>query len=513
MVGSPITSPKNPDWVNALSAKTETTTRQAQARPGSTVPASVKHFSLPIAGEMRATKAAEPVVNPYDGSIVATIGVGTSADMNDAIAAAAKEFEEFRSWPRFKRKEVLLGIAALLRERRDAFIERMIAESGKPRVYSGVEVDRAISTFTLAAEESTRFGGEVIPLDLSAATVGYTSIVQRFPIGVVGAISPFNFPLNLVAHKLAPAIAVGNTVVLKPPPQAPLSALALADVCYEAGLPRCALSVIHCEIPVAEELATDERIALLSFTGSARVGWHLKSIAGKKKVVLELGGNAAAIVASDADLAWAAKRCAVGSFAQAGQVCIKVQRIFVERPVYESFTQLYRNETDALGVGDPALPTTVVGPMIDTANADRVEAWVAEAVMEGASVVRGAKRTGNVLEPTILTGTQPGMKVEREEVFGPVSTLAPVDSIDEAIRHVNDTRYGLQAGIFTNDVRNIAKAFEELQVGGVIANDYPTLRVDNFPYGGIKDSGFGREGVRYAMEEMTELKTLVVKYR
>jgi len=478
-----------------------------------TAAARVKHYSLPIAGELRATKAAEPVVNPYDGSVVATIGVGTSADMNDAIGAAVKAYEEFRRWPRFKRKEVLLGIARLLRERRDSFIDRMIAESGKPRTYSGIEVDRAISTFTLAAEEATRFGGEVIPLDLSAATVGYTSIVQRFPIGVVGAISPFNFPLNLVAHKLAPAIAVGNSVVLKPPPQAPLSALGLAELCYEAGLPRAALSVIHCEIPVAEELATDERIALLSFTGSAKVGWHLKSVAGKKKVLLELGGNAAAVVAADADLAWAAKRCALGSFAQAGQVCIKVQRIFVERPVYEGFAKLYRQETDALGVGDPLLPSTVVGPMIDTANADRVEAWLAEALKEGAVAVRSAKRNGNVLGPTILTNTTPSMKVEREEVFGPVSTLAPVDSIDDAFARVNDTRYGLQAGVFTNDVRVIAKAFEELQVGGVIANDYPTLRVDNFPYGGVKDSGFGREGVRYAMEEMTDLKTLVVKYR
>src|SRR5215472_18236978 len=254
-----------------------------------------KHWSLPIAGERRPTSVNEPVINPYDNSLVATIGVADTLDMDDAIVAARKAFDEFRTWPRYKRKEILLGVAARLREQRAAFIELMIAESGKPRIYSGVEVDRAISTFTLAAEESTRFGGEVLPLDLSAATVGYTSIVQRFPIGVIGAISPFNFPLNLVAHKLAPAIAVGNTVVLKPPPQAPLSALMLADVCYDAGLPPDALSVVHAPIPVAERLATDERIAMLSFTGSARVGWHLKSIAGKKRVVLELGGNAAAV--------------------------------------------------------------------------------------------------------------------------------------------------------------------------------------------------------------------------
>jgi len=475
--------------------------------------AQVKHWALPIAGERRPTATSEPVVNPFDGSLVATIGVASAADLDDAITAAARVFAEFRTWPRYKRKEILLGVAARLRERRDAFIELMIAESGKPRIYSGVEVDRAISTFTLAAEESTRFGGELLPLDLSAATVGYTSLVQRFPIGVIGAISPFNFPLNLVAHKLAPAIAVGNTVVLKPPPQAPLSALMLADVCYEAGLPLGALSVVHAPIPVAEQLATDERIAMLSFTGSARVGWHLKSIAGKKKVVLELGGNAAAVVAADADLAWAAKRCAVGSFAQAGQVCIKVQRIYVERPAYDEFAELYRRETDALGVGDPTRQATIVGPMIDAAAADRVMAWIDEAAHGGARLVTGGSRNGNVIAPTILTDTLPAMKVESEEIFGPVATLAPVDSIDEAFRRVNDTRYGLQAGVFTFDVRIIAKAFEELEVGGVIANDYPTLRVDNFPYGGVKDSGFGREGVRYAMEEMTELKTLVVKYK
>src|SRR5215469_1264581 len=473
----------------------------------------IKHWPLPIAGERRATATAEPVTNPYDGAIVATIGVASDKDLDDAITAAQRAYVGFRAWPRYKRKELLLGIATRLRERRDAFIELMIAESGKPRTYSGIEVDRAVTTFTLAAEESTRTGGEVLPLDLSATTVGYTSIVQRFPIGVIGAISPFNFPLNLVAHKLAPAFAVGNTVVLKPPPQAPLSALMLADVCYDAGLPPDALSVVHAPIPVAERLATDERIAMLSFTGSAKVGWHLKSIAGKKRVVLELGGNAAAVVATDADLPWAAKRCTIGSFAQSGQVCIKVQRIFVERSVYERFAQLYRGETKALGIGDPAQASTIVGPLIDTASADRVESWIGEAVGAGAKLVSGGTRRGNVIEPTILTGTTPAMKVESEEVFGPVATLTAVDSIDEAFAHVNATRYGLQAGVFTFDVRTIAKAFVELQVGGVIANDYPTLRVDNFAYGGVKDSGFGREGVRYAMDEMTELKTLVVKYR
>jgi len=475
--------------------------------------AAPQHRALPIAGERRATQEAAPVLNPYDGSVVATIGVGSAADMDDAIAAAAHAFREFRRWPRHKRKSLLLDIAARLRDRRAEFVDLMIAESGKPRKYAGIEVDRAVTTFTLAAEECTRFGGEVLPLDLAPATEGYTAIVGRFPVGVVGAIAPFNFPLNLVAHKLAPAIAVGNCVVLKPPPQAPLSALLLADVCYAAGMPADALSVIHCPVEVAEKLATDERIALLSFTGSAAVGWHLKSIAGKKRVVLELGGNAAAIVAADADLPWAATRCALGSFAQAGQVCIKVQRIFVEQSVFDEFSALYRNETAHLQTGDPTLADTVVGPMIDSRSADRVSAWLDEAVRGGATVIAGGTRQGNVVQPTILGGTTNAMKVEAEEVFGPISTIAPVASLEEGFARANETRYGLQAGVFTFDVRAIAKAFEELEVGGVIINDYPTLRVDNFPYGGVKDSGFGREGVRYAMEEMTELKTLVVKYR
>ncbi len=473
----------------------------------------VKHHALPIAGERRATPSAEAIYNPFDGSTVGTIGVAGSADVDDAITAALEAFEQMRRWPRYRRKELLLGIAARLRERRDAFIDLMIAESGKPRTYSAIEVDRAVTTFTLAAEESTRMGGELLPLDLSAATTGYTAIVSRFPIGVIGAISPFNFPLNLAAHKLAPALAVGNTVVLKPPPQAPLCALMLADLCYEAGLPAAALSVVHCLIPVAEQIATDDRIAMLSFTGSAKVGWHLKSIAGKKKVLLELGGNAAAVVAEDADLAWAAKRCALGSFAQAGQVCIKVQRIFVARSVHDEFLEMYLKETRALRVGDPADGTTVVGPMIDAPNADRVACWIEEATRAGAKVIAGGSRHGNIIEPTILTDTTAAMKVEAEEVFGPVTTLTAVDSIEEAFDRVNRSRYGLQAGVFTFDVRTIAKAFEELQVGAAIVNDYPTMRVDNFPYGGIKDSGFGREGVKYAMQEMTDLKTLVVKYR
>jgi acyl-CoA reductase-like NAD-dependent aldehyde dehydrogenase len=473
----------------------------------------LRHYSMYIAGDERTGTSAELVRNPYDGFVVATVGVAGESDMEDAIAAAVRSVDEIRRIPRYERQAILRRIVDGLKAASDELVELMIAESGKPRRFSRIEVERAISTFSLAADEVTRSSGETLPLDVTPNGVGYTAVVARRPIGVVGAIAPFNFPLNLVAHKLAPAIAVGNPVVLKVPPQAPLSALALARIIYDAGWPREALSAMHAPVSVAQALATDDRIAMFSFTGSSAVGWYLKSIAGRKRVALELGGNAAAIVCSDADIAWAAKRCALGAFAQAGQVCIKVQRMYVVRERYEAFAEALLHETRTLAIGDPNDPTTVVGPVIDERNAERVSAWIAEALAGGAKLLCGNERHGNVISPTLLTATDASMRVECDEVFGPVATLASVDSLDEAIERTNASRFGLQAGIFTNDIRNIGRAFEDLDVGGVIANDYPTLRIDNLPYGGIKESGFGREGVRYAMDEMSELKTLVVKYR
>jgi len=472
----------------------------------------VRRYPIFVAGEERAGSTAETVRSPFDGAQVATVAVAGQRDMDDAIAAAVGSLAHVRAMPRYERQAILRNIAAGLRAGMDELVETMIAEAGKPRRFARIEVERAISTFSLAADEVTRSDGETLPLDVTPSGAGYSAIVSRRPIGVIGAIAPFNFPLNLVAHKLAPAIAVGNPVVLKVAPQAPLSGLALARIVYDAGWPREALSAMHAPVPVAQTLATDDRIAMLSFTGSSAVGWHLKSIAGRKRVALELGGNAAAIVCDDADVAWAAKRCALGAFAQAGQVCIKVQRIYVTRARYEEFVAALLRETEALAVGDPNDAATVVGPLIDDRNADRVSAWVDEAVAGGARLLCGNERRGNVISPTLLTETKPSMRVECEEVFGPVATVAVVDSLDEAVDRTNASRFGLQAGIFTHDVRNIGRAFERLDVGGVIANDYPTLRIDNFPYGGIKDSGFGREGVRYAMEEMSELKTLVVKW-
>jgi len=453
------------------------------------------------------------VRSPWHGREVGSVAEADEAAMESAIAGAVAIAPAVASMPRHARQRVLRNTASILDERRETLARLMVEESGKPLRFARNEVDRAVSTFSLAADEVTRSAGEVLPLDVTAAGEGYTAIATRTPIGVIGAIAPFNFPLNLVAHKVAPAIAVGNPVVLKAPPQAPLTAHELGNIVREAGWPENALAVLHAPVDVAQRLATDDRIAMLSFTGSSAVGWYLKSIAGRKRVALELGGNAAAIVCDDADLAWAARRCALGAFAQAGQVCIKVQRIYVDAQRYDAFLTLLLDEIERLPAGDPNDESTIVGPVIDEVSAKRIEAWIAAAVAGGAQRLRGGPRKGTLVPPTLLTDTTADMKVECEEIFGPVATIARVSSLDEAIDRTNSTRYGLQAGVFTNDVRAIGKAFEGLQVGGVIVNDYPTLRIDNFPYGGIKESGFGREGVRYAMDEMSELKTLVVKYR
>ena len=436
-----------------------------------------------------------------------------AAELDRAIGAAVKAAPATASLPRFERQAILRRIAASLGEQRDRIAKLMVEDSAKPLRYTYAEVDRAVSTFSLAADEVTRPIGEWLPLDVTAAGVGYTAMTARRAIGAIGAIAPFNFPLNLVAHKVAPAIAVGNPIVLKAPPQAPRCAFELGRIAVDAGWPADALYVFHAPVEVAQALATDERLAMLTFTGSSAVGWHLKSIAGRKRIALELGGNAAALVCSDADLAWAAKRIALGAFAQAGQVCIKVQRILVDRARYDAFLEALLSEIAGLAVGDPSDERTVVGPVIDDRSAERIAAWVDEAIAGGAQQLAGKARKGRLIYPTLLAHTQPSMKVECEEIFGPVATIAPVENLDEGIERINASKYGLQAGVFTTDVRTIGECFERIDVGGMIVNDYPTLRVDNFPYGGIKQSGFGREGVRYAMDEMSELKTLVVKYR
>jgi acyl-CoA reductase-like NAD-dependent aldehyde dehydrogenase len=457
-------------------------------------------------------RQAEPVLNPWSGEEIARVAVATDADLDRAIAGAKKAFGVMRALPAHQRREILLTTASLLRRDRAALGRLMAEDAGKPITLSLGEIDRAITTFTVAAEALRWHGGEVLPADIDPRGEGFIALTRQVPIGPIAAISPFNFPLNLVAHKVAPAIAVGSSMVLKVPPQAPLLSFRLAEILAEAGLPGGALQVLHMPIPVAERLATDDAFAMLSFTGSAQVGWHLKSVAGRKHVVLELGGNAAALVHEDAgDLEALASRIAWGAFAYAGQVCIKVQRLLVHAPIAAKFTKLVTAATKGLSLGDPIDPKVVVGPLIDDGSADRVESWIEEAVSGGARALHRGSRKGRVIGPTVLDRTKPEMKVSCREVFGPVLVIDTYGEWDEAIRKANDSEYGLQAGVFTRDAGRMMQAWEELEVGGVVGNDIPTLRLDHLPYGGVKSSGFGREGLREAMREMTEERLLLWK--
>jgi acyl-CoA reductase-like NAD-dependent aldehyde dehydrogenase len=448
--------------------------------------------------------------SPFDGSEVGSTYRASRADVEAAVAGSVAGQAELQRLSAHARQAILRATAEGIRAEREEFARLIAREAGKPLKAARVEVDRAVFTFSLAAEEAIRIAGEYLPMDVMPGSDRKHGIVRRFPAGPVAAITPFNFPLNLVAHKVAPAIACGCPVVLKPAPQTPLTALKLARLLLESGMPAGALHVLPLANEDAGVLVEDERIKVLSFTGSAAVGWQLKARAGKKRVLLELGGNAAVIVHDDTDVKHAAARCAAGGFSYAGQSCISVQRILVVRAKFEEFTQELVARVKALKCGDPLDEATDVGPLIRESDAQRVEQWIAESVGEGAKLLCGGKRRGAIVEPAVLTGTKPAQKVNCEEVFGPLVTVEPYDGFDEAIRRANDSRYGLQAGIFTADQARIAQAFEQLEVGGVIVNEAPTFRADHMPYGGVKDSGLGREGVRYAIEEMTERKILVL---
>jgi glyceraldehyde-3-phosphate dehydrogenase (NADP+) len=466
-----------------------------------------------LAGEWRQGAAELEVRNPYDGSVASRVALADAAAVDEAVTRAAAAGPAAAALSSDERRRALRHIAAGIEARVEEFARTIALEAGKPVALARVEVRRAVETFSLAAGEVERWGGELLPVDLSPQTRGYRAMVARVPRGTVAAISPFNFPLNLLAHKVAPALAVGAPVVCKPPPQAPSAALLLAEIAHAAGLPAGSLSVLPCTNEVAARLVESSAVAVLSFTGSARVGWMLRERAGRKHVVLELGGNAAAVVCADADLAWAAERCALGGMAYAGQVCIAVQRIFVERAVYAPFVEKLVAEVRAMPMGDPMDEKTVVGPLIDPANCERVLAWIAEARAGGAQVLCGGDRHGNIVTPAVIEGARPDMKVSCEEVFGPVVTVEPFDAFDDALSRVNDGEYGLQSSVFTRDAQRIFRAWERLRVGGVIANDAPTLRVDNYPYGGTRASGTGREGVRSAMLEYTEPRVLVMAPR
>ncbi|MGI9101205.1 MAG: aldehyde dehydrogenase family protein [Terriglobales bacterium] len=476
----------------------------------STTLTQTKTYGYLLDGQWRSDGELVEVRAPYDHEVVGTVVYGTRKTAEAAIAAAVRAFETTRRLPAYERQRVLRSVANELIQRKEEFATTLAREAGKPLKQSRAEVERAISTFSIAAEESTRIYGEVLPLDTAPMATGRWAIHRRFPLGPISAITPFNFPLNLVAHKIAPAIAAGCTVVLKPAPQDPISSLMLAELVQQAGWPDGALNVLPLSNEDAAPLITDERIKLLTFTGSTAAGWELKKIAGKKRVLLELGGNAGCIVHGDADLKYAAERCVTGSFAYAGQTCISVQRILVERPAFDKFTELLVAGAKKLTAGDPLDAASDIGPMIREADAVRAVAWVEEAVAAGAKLLCGGHRKGQMMEPTVLTHTQSNMRVNCVEVFAPVVTVEPYDDFGDALRRVNDSPYGLQAGVFTRDARLIFRAYEELQVGGVIVGDIPSFRMDQMPYGGTKDSGMGREGLRYAIEEMTEPKLLVM---
>jgi glyceraldehyde-3-phosphate dehydrogenase (NADP+) len=429
------------------------------------------------------------------------------------LAAAVKAFEVTRHLASWQREAVLASISQGIAARRDELAETIALEAGKPLKTALVEVDRAVFTFKIAAEESKRIYGEIVPLDWLPGNEGRRAEIRRVPLGPIAGISPFNFPLNLVAHKVAPALAAGNPILLRPASQTPLAALKLAEIIYGTDWPKDAFAVLPCSTDTARPLVEDDRIKLLTFTGSPVVGWGLKNKAGRKRVTLELGGNAAVIVNDDADVEYAAERIAWGGFTNAGQTCISVQRVFVHEQIYDRFTQELVRRVEALKVGDPLDPDVDVGPVIDSGNAERIEEWLDEAKEAGAEVLTGGERENSVWRPTVLAGAPETARVSCDEVFAPLLGLTKFSDVYEAIDAAGRSEFGLQGGIFTNDVRVIEKAFDRIDVGGLMVNDVPTFRIDHMPYGGVKASGAGREGLRYAIEEMTELKLLTINTR
>jgi len=469
----------------------------------------MNQYKLYIGGEFATTNQKLVVNNPFNNDIVGETFLAGSNELEKAIEKATAVKKEMRDLPAFKRYDVLTEIAKKIDAGKDELALILAKEAGKPLKYALGEIKRAVQVFIVAAEESKRLPKEYLSIDWTPAGEGKEGLVKYFPIGLIAGISPFNFPLNLAVHKIAPAIASGNPIILKPARSTPLSVLELAKIIDQTDLPKGAFSVIPMDREAGNQLVTDERINMLSFTGSPEVGWKMKANAGKKKVALELGGNAGVIVSDKSDTDLAVKKCLVGGYAYSGQVCIHVQRIYVQEKVFDDFIDKFIEGTKKLKFGAPDEDGTDISVMIDEDNAKRVEEWVGEAVEEGAKILLGGKRKGSYYEPTIITNTKKQMKVCALEIFGPVVTVEKYKDFSEAIYHVNDSEYGLQAGVFTNTINEMNEAFNELEVGGVIINDVPTFRVDHMPYGGVKNSGFGREGVKYSIFEMLEPRILV----
>lgn len=464
-----------------------------------------------LAGKPQSSQTELKVTNKYTSKVAFQCAQADAGVIEEAIAAAVRGFEQTRRMPSFARQTVLRHVVQRVDHRREELARVVAIEAGKPIRDARAEVGRLIDTFQVAAEEAVRIGGELLPLDISPRAKGYEGITRRFPIGPCAFITPFNFPLNLVAHKVAPAIAAGCSFVLKPASATPISALMLGEILAETEWPAEAFSILPCKSRDAQGLITDDRIKLLSFTGSPAVGWEIKARAGKKRVTLELGGNAACIVDEGCDVHAVADRLIIGAFYQSGQSCISVQRILAHESLYGPLRTAMKGRAEKLVSGDPLDEETFLGPLIEESDAQRIEWWMKEAVAGGAKIVCGGKRNGAFFEATILENVRPEMKVSCVEAFGPVATLQPFSDFGEALHIANDSDFGLQAGVFTNNLHHAWRAFHELEVGGVVINDVPSFRVDNMPYGGVKNSGFGREGVRYAIEEMTETKLMVLR--
>jgi len=467
-------------------------------------------FKLWIDGSWESGALSKDIKSPYDQKVFASVHFADKTQVQKAIQSAHLAFDKTRQLSSIERFEILMLISREIAQRKEDLAKSITLSAGKPIKSSRVETDRAVNTFSVAAEEAKRMGGDFLPLDWSCQTKKRWGLVRRFPIGVVAGITPFNFPLNLVAHKVAPAIASGNSIVLRPASQVSVTSLLLGEIIQKSGFPSGGINIVPCGYEEAGPLLEDERIKKITFTGSPEIGWSLKKKAYKKKVTLELGGNAAVIIEPDTDLSYALSRTLLGAFSYAGQICISIQRIFLHEKIYDRFMSEFVKATQLLKLGDPLQEETDIGPMINLGAAEQIEEWVDDATRQGARLVTGGHRDGSLYEPTILENVSPALRISCHEAFAPVAVVSPYSDFDQALKHVNDSVYGLQAGVFTRDLKKAFLAYETLDVGGVIVNDIPTFRIDHMPYGGVKESGFGREGLKYAIEEMTELKLMAI---
>jgi glyceraldehyde-3-phosphate dehydrogenase (NADP+) len=471
------------------------------------------NYEIYVGGSFLKTNQPLEVQNPFTGETFAATYFADSAILEDAIKKAQAVEKEMKNMPIFERYSILMEISTKLKENKESLAKTLSMESGKPFKLAFGEIERAIQTFIVAAEECKRLPSEYMSIDWTPDGKGKEGLVKYFPVGLVAGIAPFNFPMNLAVHKIAPAIAAGCPIILKPASSTPLSTLELAKIIDSTSLPKGALSVLPMTRAAGNQLVTDERFKLLTFTGSPIVGWKMKKDAGKKKVVLELGGNAGVIVSKTANIELAIRRCIVGGFAYSGQVCIHAQRIYVHKDIFNDFSEKFIQGVKFLKYGNPIEKDTDISSMIDEQNAIRVEEWVNEAKANGAILMCGGKREGTFYQPTVLTKTNNKMKVCAEEIFGPVVTLEPFSDFNKAIEAVNNSDFGLQAGVFTNSIDEMNFSFNELEVGGVMINEVPTFRVDHMPYGGIKDSGLGREGLKYAILDMMEAKVMIKNFK